>query len=96
MVSLTLRNIPEELLKRIKIFASGSRRSMNSELLVILEEGIASRTSKGITTTANGLSPAGREKIWTELCGEWKDSRKTQAVIEQVYTLRDGTGEVIS
>ncbi len=40
MVNLTIRNIPDEILKRIRIFAARERRSLNSELLIVIEDGI--------------------------------------------------------
>jgi hypothetical protein len=99
MVNLTIRNIPEEILKRIRIFASKERRSLNSELLIVIEEGVAGRIagetggvlySGNLPGTASSLSSAGREKIWQELCGEWRDEKNLQQAIDEIYSLRDG------
>lgn len=98
MVNLTIRNIPEEILKRIKIFASKERRSLNSELLIVIEEGVAGRiageTGGALQTgtlpgTASSISSAGREKIWQELCGAWKDEKTLQKLIDEIYYFRD-------
>jgi len=103
MVSLTIRNIPEEILKRIRILAAKERRSMNSEMLIVIEEGLASKISSdsgsigtslpGNVGNASLLSCAGREKIWTELCGEWKDNRPTKDIVAEIALLRSGSAE---
>lgn len=37
MVTLTVKNIPDELHERLKLNAERNRRSLNSEILVILQ-----------------------------------------------------------
>lgn len=97
MVSLTIRNIPEEILRRIRIFAARERRSMNSEILMVIEEGLSSRIatetatgsfSAGAFSAGTALSSAGREKVWTELCGEWKDTKTEREALSEVLLLR--------
>lgn len=89
MVSLTLRNIPEELLKRIRSFAVRERRSLNSELLMILEEGLSNRLENR-RDSFEGISSAGRERLWNELCGVWKDRRSVQDQMAGIWALRAG------
>lgn len=43
MATLTLKNVPEELVARLKEEAKQSRRSLNQEALVRLEESLALR-----------------------------------------------------
>lgn len=43
MPSLSLRDIPEDLYARLKIRASAHRRSLNAEVLTILEGALRSR-----------------------------------------------------
>ena len=103
MVNLTIRNIPDEILKRIRILAAKERRSMNSEMLIVIEEGLAAKISSDSGAVGSGfsgssgsvplLSCAGREKIWTELCGEWKDTRPTRDLVAEIAFLRSGSGE---
>jgi plasmid stability protein len=45
MVGLTIRNIPEEILRRIRILAAKNRRSMNSEISMVIEDGLKQRIS---------------------------------------------------
>lgn len=43
MATVTVKNIPDELYERLKSFAEINRRSMNSEIIVCIENAIASR-----------------------------------------------------
>ncbi len=89
MVSITLRNIPEELLKRIRIIAARERRSLNSELLIVLEKGMSQLVSENSADVHSSLSSAGRYKIWKDLCGEWKEERCLTDLVSAVYLSRD-------
>lgn len=99
MVNLTLRNIPEELLKKVRIFAARERRSLNSEMLMIVEEGVNHRISEG-TANAGGqnnsatMSGLARDKLWTELCGSWQGSESIQDLIAAVYVQRSGDKQI--
>ncbi|HKK71322.1 MAG TPA: Arc family DNA-binding protein [Candidatus Krumholzibacteria bacterium] len=41
MPNLTLKNVPEELLVRLRTQAESNRRSLNSEILVLLDAALA-------------------------------------------------------
>lgn len=43
MTSITIRDIPEDLYARIKELAAANRRSINSELIVVIERGVAAQ-----------------------------------------------------
>jgi hypothetical protein len=95
MVSITLRNIPEEILKRIRIFATRERRSLNSEMLILIENGLALKITNETNNTdqnqlpVNGtISSVMREKLWQEIAGEWKDERSLQTIISETYGSR--------
>jgi Arc-like DNA binding domain. len=99
MVSLTIRNIPEEIIKRIRILAAKNRRSMNSEMLLMIESGLALRISgdtSGYThnvlasDTGASISSETRDRLWKDLCGNWKDNRTLQDIIEDTYAIRNG------
>jgi antitoxin FitA len=44
MVTITVKNIPEELYERIKRQAKANRRSVNSEIISIFEQAIPKQT----------------------------------------------------
>jgi len=95
MVSITLRNIPEEILKRIRIFATRERRSLNSELLILIENGLSLKITND-TSNSDQTQPLGngsisavmREKLWQEIAGAWKDERNLQTIITESYATR--------
>lgn len=88
MVSLTLRNIPQSLLERVRHFARGERRSLNSELLVLLEEGVVGRND--LQSRSNGELPVIRVRthLWNELCGGWQGGGSITSMIEEVLSFR--------
>lgn len=42
MVTITVKNIPEELYERFKLLAAGNRRSINSEMVRCIERAVGS------------------------------------------------------
>jgi plasmid stability protein len=42
MPTVTVKNIPDELYKRLKAFAEANRRSINSEIIICIERAVAS------------------------------------------------------
>jgi antitoxin FitA len=44
MPTLTIKNIPDELYQRLKIMASENHRSINRQVIVYLEQGVAKET----------------------------------------------------
>jgi plasmid stability protein len=44
MVTITIKNIPEDLYERIKLQAKVNRRSVNSEIISIFEKSVPDRT----------------------------------------------------
>ena len=62
-------------------------------MLIIIEEGLATRISENTGTAIDGSSPisiAGRERMWEELCGAWKDDRDFMEMCSQIYRDRSG------
>lgn len=43
MTTMTIKNLPDELYRRLKQRASDNRRSINSEIIVILEQALQTR-----------------------------------------------------
>lgn len=48
MVTITVKNIPEELYERIKLQAKANRRSINNEIISIFEQAIPKRTPMNV------------------------------------------------
>jgi plasmid stability protein len=81
MKSITVRNIPDEILEAVRILSIKERRSLNSELIVIMENGLNSMSSAALKTDM-------KEDPWKKLAGKWKDKRSTAEIIDDVYSSR--------
>jgi antitoxin FitA len=48
MVTITIKNIPDEIYEKIKLQAKANRRSVNSEIISIFEHAIQKRTPEDV------------------------------------------------
>ena len=88
MVNLTLRNIPHTVLERVRLLARGERRSLNSELLVLLEEGLSGRDGTRARSEPGLPALRVRTHVWGALCGGWYGEIPGQASLEETYARR--------
>ena len=93
MANITVRNIPEELLNKLRTLSTLERRSLNNEILVILEKGLA-RESPGNSYRIAPPPKDSQLKIWENLCGRWKDKRETDEIVKDVIDSRSMGREV--
>ncbi|MCX7038163.1 MAG: hypothetical protein NT005_03375 [Spirochaetes bacterium] len=87
MASITVRNIPDDVLERIKTLSMIERRSINNEILVILERGAFNEYEEKMQRQRH-LSKSTRMEIWKRLLGTWEDTRSTREIIEDIYANR--------
>ena len=87
MVNITIRNIPDDVLEKIKRLSSVERRSLNSELLRVIERGAMTEMAEKMNTRKN-LSKSMQINLWENLSGRWKDTRSTEEIIEDIRTAR--------
>jgi len=87
MANFTVRNIPDELLNKIRLLSIIEKRSINSEILMVLEKGI-SEESDSVNYIKKQLSIDTQIKLWQNLCGRWKDSRSTAKIISDIIDSR--------
>jgi len=87
MKSITVRNIPDELLDRLRTLSVIEKRSLNNEILIVLEKGLA-KESEDKTNFKNHLSMETQIKIWQKLSGQWKDNRSTDEIIRDIIDSR--------
>ena len=87
MASITIRNIPESILERIRALSFVEKRSMNNELLLLIEAGLNEETErKG--RSENIISKESQIKIWEELIAKWEDDRSAEEIIKDIYAQR--------
>lgn len=91
MPSFTIRNLSDELLDRIRTRAARERRSLNNEILVLIEQGMGGAP---VAVPGGQVSAATQIGIWEMLAGRWSDTRTTEEVIRDVYASRTPGREV--
>ena len=87
MANITIRNIPDGTLKRIKTLSSIEKRSPNSEILMILERGASNEFEEKLQTRTK-ISKETQIDIWKNLLGKWTDKRSTEEIIKDIYSHR--------
>jgi hypothetical protein len=85
MASITVRNISDDLFDRIKTISELEKRSLNGEILVLLEKGVSYETGK---SRNERISRDTQLAIWKRLSGEWQDKRNTKEIIDDIYSSR--------
>jgi hypothetical protein len=94
MASLTVRDIPGELLAKIKLLSERERPSLNKQFLVIVEDGLRSHTATQDQDRKSGPSPSLQVALWRDLVGKWEDERATTAIIADIRSHRTVGREV--
>lgn len=93
MANITVRNIPDEVFEKIKTLSSIERRSVNSEILIILERGTFSEYEEKMQRRKY-LSKSTQIEIWKKLLGTWEDTRSTEEIIKNIYSHRTAGREM--
>jgi hypothetical protein len=87
MASITVRNIPGDVLEKIKTLSCIEKRSINSELLVVIERGTSLEVEERMKRKTP-VSKATQVRLWKNLSGKWEDSRSTKDIVADIYQSR--------
>lgn len=87
MASITIRNIPDSILEKIRTLSTIEKRSINNELLLIIEAGL-NEESERKTKNENIIPKETQISIWEKLMGKWEDDRSAKEIIEDIYAHR--------
>jgi len=87
MATITIRNIPDSVFKRIKFFSEIDKRSLNNEIIIAIEKG-SHELDKQLPQERNKISAEAQISLWSELCGKWKDSKSKGQTIKEIYDMR--------
>jgi len=80
MANLRIKGIDDDLYARLKSFAASENRSINQQILFILERCLAERNLlKGTRTPA---------QILLDLSGSWKDGRSADQIVNELKVSR--------
>jgi len=86
-MNLIIRNIPDEVVNEIRTLSKVERRSLNSQILLVLENGLNHKT-RYVTNHEHAVSKDLQVDIWRGLAGRWDDDRSSQEVIDDIYEHR--------
>jgi hypothetical protein len=81
VASITLKDVPEELLNRLRRAAAQERRSLNQEALLLIEGGLAARES----AEERALRQV---EAWRALAGTWVSDRTFEDEVAGLYAGR--------
>jgi plasmid stability protein len=82
MHSLTIRNLSNETLARLRYLSARQKRSLNNEVLVLVETGLQDQSASAVAESP--LSLEAQVQLWQGLAGRWADERATPAVIDDI------------
>ena len=88
MPDLTIRGIPSDIMEKVKILSRTERRSINNEMLLIIENGLRNHIAKNETGNNPILSKDTQLELWENLSGNWEDKRSTEDIINDIYSKR--------
>ncbi len=88
MASITVRNIPENVFSKIKQLSTLERRSINNEILIVLESGLAYEADSNHKTSKETIPKELQLRIWEDLSGKWEDDRTTEQIKEDIINSR--------
>jgi plasmid stability protein len=86
MASVTIENMPDELLERIRQRAQADKHSMSMEVIGLLEKALSNEAVNSETL----LKQQAREQAaaWLKLAGRWQSDLSVAEEIEAVYESR--------
>ncbi len=87
MANITIRNIPDSIFEKIKFLSELERRSLNNEILIVIEKG-AREVEKNFPLSQHKISVETQITLWNELSGKWKDTKTKEQTIKEIYDNR--------
>ena len=85
MANLTIRNIPEDLLDKLRRLSKAEKRSLNSEVLVVLEECLEGYKPE---KRYDYIPVEAQVEMWKKLAGEWDDPRSAEDIAAEIMERR--------
>jgi plasmid stability protein len=87
MANITIRNIPDDVFAKIKRLSSIEKRSINNELLVIIERGTHSEIQENMKKRKS-IPKSIQVNLWKNLSRKWEDTRSTNEILADIYEAR--------
>ncbi len=87
MPSITIRGLDEHVLQRIRVLAQTERRSVNGELLTLIDRALQEEHAEQ-SRRAAVVAKQTQLGIWRSISGWWEDDRSTERIIADIYDHR--------
>jgi plasmid stability protein len=85
MASLTLKNIPDSLLDRLRARAAVDRRSVSQEMIHLLERSLDAVPEADRDALAAARVQA---EAWARLGGRWESDRSVEDEVREIFAAR--------
>lgn len=86
MASLTLKNIPDSLLERLRARAAEDRRSVTQEMIHLLERSLEAAPEQ---THRDALAAArAQAEAWSRLAGRWESDQSVEDEVRGILAAR--------
>ena len=92
MASLTIKNIPDRLLARLRERAAMERRSMNKEIIRLLDVALSAERAHPMEYR-RGLAET-QAAAWSRLGGRWASDTPIEDEVAAIYSARSGGRKV--
>jgi len=88
MTSLTVRNIPDDVIDKIKTLAVAERRSINNEMVLLIEKGLENHIKISASKDEKMVSKETQLYVWKDISKNWIDNRSSKEMIKDIYSTR--------
>jgi len=92
VASITIKNIPDRLLARLREQARMEQRSMNKEIIRLLD--IALSAERAHPMEYRRRLAETQAAAWSRLCGRWASDLSAEDEVAAIYSARSGGREV--
>ena len=92
MASITIKNIPDRLLARLRERAATEQRSMNKEIIRLLDIGLS--TERAYPMEYRRSLAETQAAAWSRLGGRWVADLPVDDEVAAIYSARSGGREI--
>lgn len=92
MASITIKNIPDRLLARLREQAAMEQRSMNKEIIRLLDIGLSAERAHPMEYRRRLAET--QAAAWSRLCGRWVSDTPVEDEVAAIYSARSGGRKV--
>lgn len=87
MATVTLKNVPDALMRKLRRQARSSRRSLNQQAILLLERGTEKKVDDEEVRRQRRMSQV---STWLELAGTWDSDETAEEEIRAILDARTG------